>query len=303
MYIQSILNPARKYYQQASNNKQGNINFQAPRPCDRCRKHRIKCDRSLLGCSHCTKNSILCEYKYIPKKRGPKSKLERDCSYLSAINKKYNDQEQACMLSPDSSTIGSTNNTTQLGEYVYTPIQQFSQAEKFGFESINLNLPVPPPIPPILISQYFPQIHSPPSLNATALGSSDHTQELNNMSLSPNTQALSVAFSPNPQVSSAAFSPNPQESYLQTTTAFNHSTQDLSLAISPELNQYIFETPTLSQDAFQTPPTTLIDSYITPADSLSSNYWLPLPSSYFTSAAGHSADNFQLSPDLSPVLL
>jgi hypothetical protein len=211
---------------------------------------------------------------------------------LSSINKKYNGSEQACMLSPDSSTIGSTNNSTQIEDCAYTQIQQFSQSGQFGFENVNLSLPIPPPIPPILISQYFPQIHSPPSLNAIALGSSDNTYELNNISLSPNPQALSVAFSP-----------NPQDSYLQTTATLNPSVQDLSLAISPELNQYIFETQTLSQDMLQTPPTTLIDNYITPTDSLGTNYWLPLPQSCFTSVAGHSADNFQPSPDLSPILL
>jgi hypothetical protein len=195
---------------------------------------------------------------------------------------------QTYVLSPDPSTVGSAGNDTQLEDCTYTPIQQFSQSGHFGFENINLNLSIPPPIPPILISQYFPQIYSPPSLNATALGSSDNAQELNNISLSPNPQAMSLAFNP-----------NPQESYFQTAATLNSSAQDYSLAISPELSQYTFETPTLSQEAFQTPPTTLMESYIDPSNILSPGYWLPIPSICFTSATGCSAHNFQASPKLS----
>ncbi|KXN67383.1 hypothetical protein CONCODRAFT_10563 [Conidiobolus coronatus NRRL 28638] len=287
MYIQSILNPARSYCHQAYNNKHRSSNFQAPRPCDRCRKHRIKCDRSLLGCSHCTKNSVLCEYKYIPKKRGPKSKLERDCNYLSSFNKRYNTSLQAYMLSPDPNTIDSAGNNRQFSDSLYTPIQQLSTTGQFGFESINLSLSIPPPIPPILINQYFPQIHSPQSLNDTSLNLADYVQNSNR-----------VAYSLDSQTFSATLSSNLQDSYAQIpTTKFKPS----SLAPSPELNQYVFDTPTLVQESFQTPSTILMDAYITPTDTLSPNYWLPIPSSCFTSASSYSTKYFQPSPELSPI--
>ncbi|KXN66039.1 hypothetical protein CONCODRAFT_44117, partial [Conidiobolus coronatus NRRL 28638] len=42
-----------------------------PKPCDRCKKHRVKCDRNPLQCNHCKKRGIPCTYVSVPKKRGP----------------------------------------------------------------------------------------------------------------------------------------------------------------------------------------------------------------------------------------
>ncbi|KXN67384.1 hypothetical protein CONCODRAFT_80175 [Conidiobolus coronatus NRRL 28638] len=304
MHKKSISSLAYKNRQKTFNNKEKNNKLQASKPCDRCRKHRIKCNRSLLGCTHCAKNSIICEYKYIPKKRGPKSKLERDCDYLKDVNKKYNESEQVCMLRSDPITFESTGDSTQFNGCKFAPIQQFSAVEQFGFESMSLSMPILNTAPPILISQYFTQNLSPQSLNFTTLNSTDTAQEFS-MSISPNFQQqqdLSMPYSPKFQALNTSSSTIPQDSYIQTTNMLSPSSQDLSLSLSPELNQCIFETSTLRQEAFQIPPAALIDTYIPSSNTLDPNYWLPPNPNYFISTIRHSTDNIHLNPDHSSII-
>ncbi|KXN67387.1 hypothetical protein CONCODRAFT_80177 [Conidiobolus coronatus NRRL 28638] len=57
----------------------------APMPCDRCRQKRIRCDRDLKQCSHCEKHGEKCTYKYVLKKRGPKTKVDKDLLKIENI--------------------------------------------------------------------------------------------------------------------------------------------------------------------------------------------------------------------------
>jgi hypothetical protein len=56
--------------------------WMAHMPCDRCRQKRIRCDRDLNQCNHCEKHDEKCTYKYVLKKRGPKTRVEQDLSEL-----------------------------------------------------------------------------------------------------------------------------------------------------------------------------------------------------------------------------
>jgi hypothetical protein len=304
MYKKSISSLPFKNIHQAFNNKEESIKLQAPRPCDRCRKHRIKCNRSLSGCAHCTKNSIPCEYKYIPKKRGPKSKLDRDCDYLRDVNKKYNNLEKACMLNSEFNATEFEENSTQLSSYAFTPIQQLPKAEEFDFESMNLSMPISNIIPPIVASQHFDQNYNAQDLNSATLNSADPAQGFS-MPLSPNLQQqqdFRLPFSPNFQALSAFFSASSQESYIQTANSFSPNSQDHSISPSSELNQFIFEASIPRQEAFQIPSTTLIDNCIPQLNTLDPNYWLPLPPTYFISTFRHSKDSFQLNPNHNSII-
>ncbi|KXN67385.1 hypothetical protein CONCODRAFT_80176 [Conidiobolus coronatus NRRL 28638] len=54
-------------------------------PCDRCRQKRVRCDRDLNQCNHCERNGAKCTYKYVLKKRGPKTKVDKDLLKIENI--------------------------------------------------------------------------------------------------------------------------------------------------------------------------------------------------------------------------
>ncbi|KAI9297643.1 hypothetical protein K502DRAFT_287657, partial [Neoconidiobolus thromboides FSU 785] len=41
------------------------------RPCDTCRRRKVKCDKAFPICFRCLKYGYSCSYKDVPKKRGP----------------------------------------------------------------------------------------------------------------------------------------------------------------------------------------------------------------------------------------
>jgi hypothetical protein len=59
--------------------------WMAPRPCDRCRQRRVRCDRDLSQCNHCKNHNVDCSYNYVTKKRGPKTKVDKDLFEFETI--------------------------------------------------------------------------------------------------------------------------------------------------------------------------------------------------------------------------
>ncbi|KXN66023.1 hypothetical protein CONCODRAFT_12224 [Conidiobolus coronatus NRRL 28638] len=110
----------------------------APRPCDRCRKHRIRCDRNTQQCLNCKKKGLDCTYNDIPKKRGPKPKILSPESGDIEANNSTTATTNDCSSSQES-VISSDN----LDSQVNSPIScEFSNSEEFLEEdNSSLNSP------------------------------------------------------------------------------------------------------------------------------------------------------------------
>lgn len=61
------------------------------RPCDTCRRRKVRCDRTFPKCIRCIKFQYCCSYADIPKKRGPPKGygLKRGINYLPPPNVNY----------------------------------------------------------------------------------------------------------------------------------------------------------------------------------------------------------------------
>ncbi|KXN73289.1 hypothetical protein CONCODRAFT_3767 [Conidiobolus coronatus NRRL 28638] len=55
-------------------------------PCDGCKGHHIKCDKSLDGCKNCSRRGISCTYLITRKRRGPKTKTESMIKLIESLN-------------------------------------------------------------------------------------------------------------------------------------------------------------------------------------------------------------------------
>jgi hypothetical protein len=118
--------------------------WMAPRPCDRCRKRRIRCDRDLNECSNCKNSGLKCTYLDVPKKRGPKAKIDADMAkYTCLLHNKQNSNnndiknQDETLSSKDHSNTGfseghyetrSNNSSLQLrnNQFPITPLSSYS---------------------------------------------------------------------------------------------------------------------------------------------------------------------------------
>lgn len=109
----------------------------APRPCDRCRKHRIRCDRNTQQCLNCKKKGLDCTYNDIPKKRGPKPKV---------LSPESGDIE-ADSDTTTANSCSSSHESAALAEYLDSPVNspiscEFNNPEEYIEEdNSSLNSP------------------------------------------------------------------------------------------------------------------------------------------------------------------
>ncbi|KXN64651.1 hypothetical protein CONCODRAFT_14160 [Conidiobolus coronatus NRRL 28638] len=79
-------------------------------PCDGCKGHHIKCDKSLDGCKNCSRRGISCTYLITRKRRGPKTKTESMIKLIESLNI----SNQSTEVVESTATASVTQNTSTI---------------------------------------------------------------------------------------------------------------------------------------------------------------------------------------------